>query len=304
MILTVTFNPAVDHTVRLEKNLSDEKMQRTDETSFDAGGNGINVAEYLTALGIEAEATGPVGGFTGEFLKKTLTEEAVKTDFVETGGLTRMNETILAGEDEYKINQEGPELGQHVVEKVIEKVQEVDPELLLISGSLPPGLEPGDVDRVARNQDGDTAVDLHGDVLRQLEESYLFCKPNREELETATEMSIEGIPDTVEAGEKLMELSEFERVFVTLGDKGVVLLDEDRKLHASTPADADVVDTVGAGDAFVSGVLAAIINDERAKHALKTGTAVAMEVVSIEGTGMPELGDIEEIKEKVEIETL
>jgi len=303
MILTVTFNPAVDHTIELDEGLTDRKISRTHDSQFSAGGNGINVAEYLTALGAEAEATGPVGGFTGEFLKETLTDEAVKTDFVEVNGLTRLNQTILADGEEWHINQEGPRLGDRVIEKIIEKIQESDPEYVLVAGSLPPGLEAEDVDRIAESFDGEMIADLHGDVLRELEAEYLFCKPNSSELEEAVERSIEGFEDAVEAAEELRTDISFEKVFASLGEQGVILSTPEKTLHAEV-LPVEVVDTVGAGDAFVSGALNAYSHGGSDEDALRHGIAVSRKVVSVKGTSMPDFQEVEKFAGKVKIKEL
>jgi 1-phosphofructokinase len=303
MILTVTFNPAVDHTIKLEEDLTEERVSRTNNSEFSAGGNGINVAEYLTALGVEAEATGPVGGFTGEFLKETLTEEAVKTDFVETDGLTRMNETILADGEEWKINQEGPELGDKVVEKIIEKIRENEPDYVLVAGSLPPGLEAEDVDRIAASFDGKVVADLHGDVLRELEEEYFFCKPNRSELSETVGREIETLEDAKKAAEEMRKSVSFEKVFASLGEDGVVLATPGKTLHAEI-LPVEVVDTVGAGDAFVSGALTVYSRGLDDEEALRHGMAVSRKVVSVKGTCMPEFGKVGEYAGKVDITEL
>ncbi|MFB6242363.1 MAG: hexose kinase [Candidatus Nanosalina sp.] len=303
MILTVTFNPAVDHTIEIEEDLTDEKVSRTSDSKFSAGGNGINVAEYLTALGDRAEATGPVGGFTGEFLKNTLTEEAVKSDFVDTNGLTRLNETILADGEEYKINQEGPKLGDHVVRKVIDRIEEADPEYVLVAGSLPPGLDAEDVDRIAKKFNGETVADLHGDVLRQLEEEYLFAKPNREELEEAVQTEVNSFQDAVEAAKKLKSEQNFEKVFASLGEDGVVLVTEERTLQADI-LPVEVADTVGAGDALVSGILSGLSRGLSWEDSLRRGMAVSRKVVSVEGTSMPKFEKVHEYSDKVEIEEI
>ncbi|MFB6291898.1 MAG: hexose kinase [Candidatus Nanohaloarchaea archaeon] len=301
MILTVTFNPAVDHTMKVEGELSPEEVKRTQDSRFDAGGNGINVAEYLTALDVEAEATGPVGGFTGDFLKETLTDEAVKTDFVETEGLTRMNETILAGGEEYKINQEGPELGEHVTEKVIQKIGETSPEIVVVSGSLPPGLSSEAVDRIARNHPGKTVVDLHGEVLRELEEKYALCKPNVPELEEAVGHELESREDCIEVAKELEKQQRFQNVVASLGEGGAVLAAPGEAYHAR-PLPVEVADTVGAGDAMLSGVLWGMTDGVERREWLKRGIAVARKVVSVKGTRMPEFGDVLEDAAKVEIE--
>ena len=60
-----------------------------------------------------------------------------------------------------------------------------------------------------------------------------------------------------------------------------------------TPAlDVDVVDTVGAGDALLSGVLAERQRGGTDESALRSGIAVASRVVSVSGTSVPSFDDV------------
>ncbi|PKK92800.1 MAG: 1-phosphofructokinase, partial [Tenericutes bacterium HGW-Tenericutes-6] len=63
MIYTCTLNPAVDYIISLPV-LDSNKINRTEQTSFRAGGKGINVSVVLNNLGIESVALGFIGGFT------------------------------------------------------------------------------------------------------------------------------------------------------------------------------------------------------------------------------------------------
>ncbi|SFL56759.1 1-phosphofructokinase [Halogranum rubrum] len=290
MILTVTLNPAVDHTLQLEDELTPDTVARTDSAQFDPGGKGINVSKYLVSLDVETVATGYVGDFLGRFLQEELTARDIPNDFVEISGCTRLNTTVLTPQSEFKINQNGPTVDEMAVESIVETIERYEPETVVVAGSLPPGVGPEILDRIADAGSWDTVVDVGGDVLRKLDAEYALCKPNREELAAALGEEIESLDDAFAATRSLQERG-FERVVTSLGGDGAIMATPDAVLY--TPAlDVDVVDTVGAGDALLSGVLADRERGGSDESALRAGVAVASRVVSVSGTSVPPLDDV------------
>lgn len=298
MILTVTYNPAVDQTMTFDQPLASETVNRATDARFDAGGKGINVSQFLAAMATDTVATGLLGGFTGEFVTDQLDGAGIPTDFVDVAEPTRLNTTALAGGTEYKLNQDGPDVDTDVVEALVDSIATHDPERVLVGGSLPPGLSVDAIDRIASSGSWRTAVDVEGELLRELSAEYALCKPNREELAAATDASVETIEDCAAAAERLRE-QRFERVVASLGGDGAVLVGPDGAVYAE-PLAVDVVDTVGAGDALLSGVLASLDRGEDDALALATGVAVASRVVEQAGTGVPDLSGIPDDRTAVE----
>jgi len=301
MILTVTPNPAVDQTIEMGEPLEADAVQRSTEARFDSGGNGINVSQFVRALGDETLATGVVGGFTGYFIEQNLDAFDVPTDFCETDEPTRMNTTILTPDAEYHLNQTGPQVDESVVDELIDVLQKHDPSIVDIGGSLPPGMGDDAVDRIAAAGDWDTAIDVHGDLLPDLEETYEYCKPNEVELEEATGIEINDIDDCAEAARELQEWG-FERVIASMGGEGAMMVTPEETLYA--PAlDVDVVDTVGAGDSMFAAVLWAYEQGWDDEKALRAGVATSSQIVGITGTSVDDL-DISEVIEAVRVWTL
>ncbi|SNZ12500.1 fructose-1-phosphate kinase [Natronoarchaeum philippinense] len=298
MIVTVTFNPAVDHTIQVDAMPAPGAVARTDEAQFDAGGKGINVSQYLVGLGTETVATGLVGDFLGEYIRTELDAEGIPNDLVEIEGHTRLNTTILSEDGEFKINHDGPAVDGAVVEDSIDTIARHDPEIVLIAGSLPPGLGPEAIDRVAGAGEWDAVVDVGGATLQQLDAEYALCKPNRAELAAATDRPVESVEDCLAAADELHEQG-FERVVASLGADGA-LLAGDARLHADA-LDVEVADTVGAGDAMLAGILSELVdgNDERA--ALRRGVAVASRVVAKPGTNVPSFDALAAASDRVEL---
>jgi len=299
MIVTVTLNPAVDHTIQVEAMPDPETVARTDTARFDAGGKGINVAQYLVGLDAETVATGLLGDFLGDYIRRELDADGLATGFVEIEGQTRLNTTILDPDSEYKINHTGPTVDRTAVDAVIDVIQTYEPSMVLVGGSLPPGLDYHAIDRIADAGDWATSVDVGGEILAQLEAEYALCKPNRTELAAATGASVDSLEDCLTAAEQLRE-SGFERVVTSLGSDGALVVSEADCLHAAA-LDVDVADTVGAGDAMLSGFLLELSRGNDAWSCLRRGIAVASRIVTVPGTRMPPFDDLDEAAQRVEI---
>jgi len=297
VILTVTPNPALDYTVELDAPLEPDTVVRTDDARVDAGGKGINVSEYLQALGTETAASGFLGDPFGRVLAEQLDREGIESSFVPVDESTRLNQTILAPEGEYKINQDGPHVSPDAVSALVEHVASVAPPTLVVGGSLPPGVTAATVDRLASAGDWRTAVDVGGDLLAELDASYALCKPNRDELADATGMATGSVEECIEAANALRE-SGYERVVASLGGDGAVLVSESGAVFAEA-VDAPVVDTVGAGDSLFAGVLSALDAGADDATALATGVAVASRVVGVAGTSVPDFSDVGAVRDAV-----
>jgi len=299
MIVTVTFNPAVDHTIQVDAMPEPGAVARTDEAQFDAGGKGINVSQYLTALGADTVATGLVGDFLGEYIRTELDQAGIPADLVEIDGKTRLNTTILSDDGEFKINHDGPSVGADVVDDAIDAIERHDPEMVLVAGSLPPGLGPEAIDRIARAGEWDAVVDVGGATLQALDADYALCKPNWEELADAVDRPVESVEDCLAAADALRERG-FERVVASLGSDGALLASADELVHAGA-LDIEVADTVGAGDAMLAGVLSELVVEGDERVALRRGVAVASRVVATPGTKVPSFEELDEAVDRVEL---
>nr|WP_231754587.1 PfkB family carbohydrate kinase [Halapricum sp. CBA1109] len=80
----------------MDEPLAADAVQSTRDMQFTPGGDGINVSEFVHALGGETVATGVTGGFTGYFIEQDLSGLDVPTDFCSVDSApTRINTTIL-----------------------------------------------------------------------------------------------------------------------------------------------------------------------------------------------------------------
>ena len=75
MIYTVTFNPAIDYVVRLDRELQVGDVNRARGEDCVLGGKGINVSGVLAQLGCESVALGfvrarPAPGWSAAWLRR------------------------------------------------------------------------------------------------------------------------------------------------------------------------------------------------------------------------------------------
>jgi len=113
--------------------------------------------------------------------------------------------------------------------------------------------------RAARAAGLRVAVDTSGSTLSAvLSATPQLVKPNAHELAEVTGRLIRTIGDVTAAAE-LLRAKGLDTVLVSLGRDGAVLVDGNSALHGRAAA-VTAINTVGAGDAFLAGYLAADAN--------------------------------------------
>ena len=110
MIYTVTLNPSIDYVVNMDQ-LTEGAVNRVSTEHFYAGGKGINVSQILNQHEVDNVALGFISGFTGDFIKGSLHEKGIKTDFIQLKeGYSRINMKVKTLSDETEINGSGPKI--------------------------------------------------------------------------------------------------------------------------------------------------------------------------------------------------
>ncbi|MGK9285563.1 PfkB family carbohydrate kinase [Sinorhizobium meliloti] len=98
------------------------------------------------------------------------------------------------------------------------------------------------------------------------------------EVETTT---LTGLPDPAEAALSLKgEMPADAIVVVKRGPNGALAIDRDGGIFSVPAPQVQVVDTIGAGDVFNAGFLAALAADMPLEACLKTGVTIASEAIS------------------------
>ena len=137
MIYTVTFNPSLDYIVSVDHFTCGIVNRTKDEIIF-PGGKGINVSMVLKNLGFENTAFGFLAGFTGDRIEELLEEKGVRADFIKVEkGISRIN-VKLRSDKETEINGQGPAIEGADIERLYEKLDELqDGDILVLAGSIP-----------------------------------------------------------------------------------------------------------------------------------------------------------------------
>ncbi len=262
MLLCVCLNPAVDVTYRLDGGLAPGESHRVAEVGERAGGKGVNVARVLRQLGTDAVVLGFAGGPNGEVLRAGLRQAGLVADLVDVAGATRRTVAIVDPGRATALNEPGPLVSAAEWAGLRARFRDLleDAEVVVLSGSLPPGLPPDAyavLTRLARDRGRPVIVDADGPALRRaLPAGPALVKPNLAELRDFTGetgppvTSAAGLAWLTAAAGRLRDAGAAS-VVVSLGSEGLVALTPDGAWRATAP-EVPAGNPTGAGDALVA----------------------------------------------------
>jgi 1-phosphofructokinase family hexose kinase len=312
VILTVTLNAAVDRTVAVP-NFRLAQRHRAVESRTVAGGKGINVARALSLLGRPVIATGFVGGPTGARVLEQLREESVLTDFIRIAAETRINLAVIdpTSGDQTEINERGPAVSPEEVKKLFERIGYLagGVKICVLAGSLPPGA--GD-DLYARLIDDlgrrgvPVVLDSEGEaMLSGVRAGAAMVTPNEREAEELVGQEFADAGDVVQGLRELVRLGAAEAA-ITRPDGCVAAVGEnsERRLLEVHTEPLEPVATVGSGDAFLAGYVAARYEDRSPEECLAYGVACGAESTQHFGAGTVDRNQVERLLGEVAVHDL
>ena len=276
MIYTVTFNPALDYILELDK-LEIGKIQKSKTELILPGGKGINVSTVLTNLEIDNIALGYKAGFVGAELERLLRNVNVKTDFIDLEeGNSRINVKI-SGEEETAINTNGPQISENKILELLEKLKTLNEnDYLVLSGSIPSSIKDDIYEKICsivKKQNVKIVVDATKNLLVQaLKYNPFLIKPNNEELGEIFGVEIHTKEDAYVYGKKLKEMGA-QNVLVSMGKIGAALIDEAGQEYFIKSPEGKRVNTVGSGDSMVAGFIAGFLKYNNYNDALRMGVS-------------------------------
>ncbi|TFB16601.1 1-phosphofructokinase family hexose kinase [Microbacterium sp. 3H14] len=252
MILTVTPNPALDLTWRVDR-LIEGGTHRADAGAARAGGKGLNVARVAHAEGADVLAVTTTGGRVGQEFAAELRGSGVPHALVPVVAETRRSIAVVDESlgDTTIINERGsnptdPEWAALLAE-VVERLPGT--RVLVVSGSVPPGAPDSLLPMliaVGRDAGVPVIVDTSGPaLLRAADAGATVLKPNAAELVEAT-----GITDPV-AGARSLIARGTELVLLSLGAEGMLAVTASALVHARLDEPL-AGNPTGAGDAGVA----------------------------------------------------
>ncbi len=283
MIYTVTFNPAIDYIIRLDK-LTPGAINRVNYEQVLGGGKGINVSIVLGNLGHKSTAMGFLAGFTGDEIVRQLRDFNAADDFVKLdAGFSRINVKVKA-DVETEINGQGPKISDAKRDELFAKLQKLGAgDTLVISGSIPNTLPDDMYERTLEPLQGKgirVVVDAEkGLLLKVLKFHPWLIKPNNHELGDMFGVKLNSDTEIIEYAKKLQEKGA-QNVLISMAGDGAILLTAEGKSYKSPAPKGKLVNSVGAGDSMVAGFIAGYEESsgdyEKAFHmGVATGSASA-----------------------------
>ncbi len=267
MIYTVTLNPTIDRTLKLDSILSVGNMNRGELENVVGGGKGLNCAEAATLMGADAAAYCILGKDNAAEFERCVEHLACKIRPYFKNGYTRTCLKVFDTNGTMtELNEKGSKLTgtemKGFLEMLVSDIQKGGkPDFVLLSGSIPQGADDGlyaAMIALLSRLGISVMLDCDGEALKKgIAASPFLVKPNLPEFEAFVGYEFE---DLSEIAQKASEVAKQykTKVLVTLGADGMIYSDGETILRVTTP-ETEASAPVGAGDT-VLGVLAAALS--------------------------------------------
>lgn len=289
-IATLTFSPSLDSATVTDRIYPEGKL-RCAQPVFEPGGGGINVARAIQRLGGEALAIYPAGGPTGEHLSALLKGEGLQLAVEVTQDWTRQNLHVLAQSsgEQYRFVMPGASLCSEEIHGLRLKVAALPAHsLLVISGSLPPGMDVADlVDLLsfAKQKRLHCVVDSSGPALAAAvaEGGLWLIKPNQAELAELTGEPVDSPEAIVAAARALISRGAAKLVVVSMGPQGALAVSREQSVQV-VPPPVQKLSTVGAGDSMVGAMCLKLAAGADLREMVRFGVAAGTAATLRHGT--------------------
>lgn len=308
MIRTLALNPAIDQTVRLDRLMPGEVL-RADASRLDPGGKAVNVASCLADWGMKVVVTGLLGRDNAAAFEQLFAAKGIADHMIRVAGATRTNIKLLEADGRTTdVNLPGFTAGAADIKAVSNQLAHAGAgDLVVISGSQPPGL-PEDLSEcmvadLAR-RGVRVILDVSGAPLARAlaaprEALPYAIKPNRHELEVALGRPLSDPAALIDAGGELLARG-IQLVVVSLGTEGALFLSAEGGVIARPP-DLSRGSTVGAGDAMVAGITAALAEGLSLPALARQATAFAAGKLRNAGPHLPPVAEVRAIAAAVRL---
>lgn len=294
MIVTVTANAAVDVTYHVD-GLQWDAAHRVRSVHRQAGGKGINVSRALICMEQPTAALAVVGGRVGQCIADDLLASGIDHRLVSVDGTSRHTTTVASGDGHHiAFDEPGVSLSTDDWSRVVDEFRVLarTASVVTICGSAPPGSPHdayaeliGEAHRVGVP----VILDTSGPALRtSLPSRPDVIKPNSAELADA----VGYLPESGQliGAARLLLSRGAGAVVATFGIGGALVLDEHATYRiVNTPKTGN---PVGAGDALVAGMAAAMSRGESLPHSARAGVVWAHASLSMPYAGWLRPADV------------
>lgn len=287
-IVTLTVNPAIDKSTKFAGLVAEQKI-RCEEPRFDAGGGGINVSKAIARLGRKSLAVFTAGGASGQLLEDLIKKEDIDYQVVEIKNWTRESFTAVDSltNSQYRFGMPGAEIFKEESDEILRRIEQLKPDYLVASGSLPPKIGDDFYEKVAavsRKIGSKLIIDTSGEPLKcAIDEGVYLLKPNVSELAKLVGAETLEMDEVDDAAREIIAKGGCEIVVVSLGPQGAMLVTKDFCEHIPAPP-VQKKSTVGAGDSMVGGMVWALSSGKTLQEMLRWGVACGSAATMNEGT--------------------
>ena len=297
-IVTITMNPAVDKSTTVDKVFPEHKLRCTAMIT-EAGGGGINVTKALNKLGGDSLAVFPSGGINGKILESYLSSKHISFQTIPLDVETRENFVVseTVSHTQFRFVLPGPVLSQKEADACVDLLLNIRPrpEIVVASGSLPPGLTEDFYARLAsvvRQMGAKYIVDSSGRPLQlAVQEGVYLLKPNLGELASLAGKSKLQLHEVEEAAADIIRRGQATLVVVSLGASGALLVTKEHRERIPAPT-IKKLSTVGAGDSMVAGMAWMMIQGKSQREMARFGVACGSAATMNSGTQLFHTEDV------------
>ena len=306
MILTVTLNTGLDHTLFLDQ-LRLGYTQKVRASTISMAGKPADASWVLSTLGISNLATGFAAGELGKKMEAMLRQRGAQTDFLWVAGETRLNTVLVVDGDSFQttLTTETLQITPADIAAFYEKqaglLQRSD--AMIIGGSAPRMVGPEvyrNLVAAAAERGVPVVLDASGPYLEYgLQGCPTVIKPNQQELEAFLGRPLPLPEDVLSAARELRERHRV-AVVATLGKEGAFAVLPGRE-YFIPPLDVPMVSPAGAGDATVAGLAAALANRQPLEEGVRLGLAAAAAVIMQPGTADCRKEDVDRLYKEIKL---
>lgn len=309
-VITLTPNPAIDLSTSVDRVVPIRKLRCSAEKR-DPGGGGVNVARVVKRLGGDVEAILPIGGFTGQLLRRLIDDEGIPNRVIAAEAETREDFSVseLSTAQQYRFVLPGLPLREAEWRGCLDALaaSAPRPKFVVGSGSLPPGV-PDDfyaqAAAIAHGLGAKFFLDTSGaPLVGAIERGLYLIKPNLREMAELAGVEMATESDWLAAARRIVEAGKVEVVALSLGHLGALLVTRDRALRAQ-PLPIKPVSAVGAGDSFLGAMAFSLARGDSLADAFRLGMAAGSAALIHAGTELGRPADTYRLLSQVRIEAV
>lgn len=259
------------------------------------GGKGANQAVQCAKLGLAVNMVGCVGqDMYGQELLQSLEKYQVATQNIKRCGTSGVGIVQIMKEGDY-CSTIIKGANYHITAPDLKDVFFSDRPLVILQSEIPPSVVDEAVKKAVRFGcpillNNAPAREIAAETLRQV--NYLVVNETEAAFMLGTPVN-----DVTQANDAALQLSQRINgtVIVTLGEKGAVVKSAEMLQHFPAKACANVVDTTGAGDAFIGALAWSLVRQRPLSEAIPFAASVSALAIQKYGgqSAFPTLSDIE-----------